>query len=87
MSYEAYNAFATAVQKEMQRLDYEEQLGILTIVVTAMNNKKKQVPAMSREEKLSLFEKFKGSMKVPADYDARKKYLDERYGIGDENSA
>ena len=50
MSYEAYNAFATAVQEEMQRLDYEEQLGILTIVVTAMNNKKKQVPAMSREE-------------------------------------
>lgn len=87
MSYEAYNAFAATVQNEIQQLDYEEQLGILTIVVTAMNNKKKQVPAMSREEKLTLFKKFKESMKILADYDARKKYLDERYGIGDENSA
>ena len=37
MSFEAYNKFATAVKEEMQSLNYEEQLGILTIVVNAMN--------------------------------------------------
>ena len=84
MSYEAYNAFAATVQNEIQQLDYEEQLGILTIVVSAMNSKKRQSPTMSREKKLALFERFKGSMKVPANFDARKEhleYLDERYGV------
>ena len=81
MSHEAYNAFATTVRDEMQRQDYEEQLGILTIVVTAMNDRKKQSPTMSREEKLKLFEKFKESLKILAAYDARKKCLDERYSV------
>ena len=49
MSHEVYDTFAATVQNEMQRLDYEEQLGILTIVVTAMNSRKTQAPAMSRE--------------------------------------
>ena len=44
----------------MQSLNYEEQLGILTIVVNAMNSKKKETPAMSLEEKLALFNEFKG---------------------------
>lgn len=42
MSYEAYNEFATAVKEEMPLLNYEEQLGILTIVVNAMSSKKKR---------------------------------------------
>lgn len=41
MSFEAYNKFATAVKEEMSLLNYEEQLGILTIVVNAMNSRKK----------------------------------------------
>ena len=37
MSYEAYNKFATAFKNEIQEFDYEQQLEILTIVVSAMN--------------------------------------------------
>ena len=39
---------------------------------------------MSKEETMDLFEKFKGSLQVPAGFDARKEfleYLDERYGV------
>ena len=82
--FRGYNKFATAVKEEMQSLNYEEQLGILTIVVNAMNSKKKETPAMSLEEKLALFNEFKGAMKVPADFDAKKELtesLDERYGL------
>lgn len=84
MSYEAYNAFATAVKEEMQLLNYEEQLGILSIVVNAMNGRKKAESVISNEEKLSLFEKFKGSMKVGDDFNAKKELmdaLDKRYGV------
>ena len=84
MSYEAYNAFATAVKEEMQSLNYEEQLGILSIVVNAMNDRKKTESVISNEEKLSLFEKFKGSMKVGDDFNAKKELmdaLDKRYGV------
>ena len=38
---------------------------------------------MSKEEAMELFEKFKGSLQVPADFDAKKEfleYLDEKYG-------
>ena len=38
---------------------------------------------MSKEEAMALFEKFKGSLQVPADFDAKKEfleYLDEKYG-------
>ena len=83
MGYDAYNKFATAVKEEMPLLDYQQQLEILTIVVSAMNGKKKNLPEMSQEKKLALFEKFKGSLKVPANFDARNEYLDyldERYG-------
>lgn len=40
MAYESYTTFAQKVKSEIQKLDYEEQLGILTIVVEAMNKKK-----------------------------------------------
>ncbi|MBR6296878.1 MAG: hypothetical protein IKR40_10440 [Treponema sp.] len=84
MTYETYNKFATAVKEEMQSLNYEEQLGILTIVVNAMNSKKREPHAMSKDEKLALFEKFKGSMVVGEGFDARKELmesLDKRYGV------
>ena len=84
MSYEAYTAFAEKVENEIQTLDYEQQMGILTIVISAMNKKKQPVPTMSKEESLRLFEKFTGSLKVPTDFDPKKEYLeylDERYGL------
>lgn len=40
MAHESYTTFAQKVKSEIQKLDYEEQLGILTIVVEAMNKKK-----------------------------------------------
>ena len=49
-----------------------------------MNAKNNQQKHISTEEKLKLFEKFKGSMKVGKEFDARKELveaLDERYGI------
>ncbi len=85
MSYETYSKFATAVKEEMPLLDYQQQLEILTIVVSAMKSQKENQPKtfeMTKEEKLSLFEKFKGSLNVPANFDPRKEYLnylDERY--------
>ena len=84
MSYEAYNEFATAVKEEMPLLNYEEQLGILTIVVNAMSSKKIAVPLISNEQKISLFEKFKGSMKVGAGFDAKKELMEsisDRYSV------
>lgn len=45
MSYDAYNEFATAVKTEMSLLDYEQQLEILTIVVSAIKNNNKNTPA------------------------------------------
>ena len=83
MSDMAFATFATTVQTGVEELDYEQQLGILQIVVRAMNRKARS-GAMSREESLRLFDKFTGSMKVAADFDARKEYLDyldERYGV------
>lgn len=83
MSYEAYNAFATAVKEEISLMNHEEQLGILTIIVNAMNSRK-QESAISNAEKISLFEKFKGSMKVGDNFDAKKELmeaLDERYDV------
>ena len=41
-----------------------------------------QLSTMTKEETLRLFEQFSGSMKVPADFDPKKEfleYLDERY--------
>ena len=61
MGHEAYNKFATAVKEEMPLLNREQQLEILTIVVTAMNAQNANQPKtfeMTNEEKLALFEKF-----------------------------
>ena len=83
MSYDAYNTFANAVQAEMQQLNYEQQLGILTIVVSAMNQRKKQGISMSHEEKIALFNELSGCIKGNNEIDCRKEYieyLDERYG-------
>lgn len=72
MNRDAYTSFAEKVQTQMQTLDYEEQLGILMIVVSAMNQKKKPESKMSKEETMRLFNKFTGSLKVPKDFDAKK---------------
>ena len=83
MTYETYNKFATAVKEEMQSLNYEEQLGILTIVVNAMNSKKREPHAMSKDEKLALFNELNGCVKTVKEVNAREEYLeylDERYG-------
>lgn len=84
MTHESYTAFAQKVKSEMQELDYEEQLGILTIVVGAIKQKKEEKPKMTKEETMRLFKKFSGSLKVPKDFDYKKEYLeylDERYGV------
>ena len=47
-------------------------------------NNFEESPQLSQEESLRLFEKFKGSMKVPDDFDPKKEYLeylDEKYGL------
>lgn len=83
MSYDAYNTFASSVQTEMQQLSYEQQLGILTIVVAAMNQRKHQAPLMSYEEKMSLFNELTGCIKIDKQIDSKEEYLDyldERYG-------
>lgn len=84
MTHESYTAFAQKVKSEMQELDYEEQLGILTIVVGAMNQKKEEKPKMSKEETMRLFNELTGCIKNVKNIDARKEYLeylDERYGV------
>lgn len=83
MTVDNYTAFASLVEAEVMEMDIEQQLNILSIVISAMNRKKKMNQRMSREESLALFEKFTGSMKVPADFDEKKELLDsldERYG-------
>ena len=82
MSYDAYASFADSVKTNIAELDYEQQLGILTIVINAMSDKKREVAPLSRQESLALFNRFKGSMKVAAGFDAKAEklaYLDERY--------
>ena len=82
MSYEAYDVFATAVKNKISQLDYEQQLGILTIVVEAMNQKKRI--KSDREETLQMFNELSGCIKGKPHIDAKKEYLDyldERYGV------
>ena len=84
MGQEAYNKFATAVKEEMPLLNYQQQLEILTIVVSAMNIRKKTEAGMSKDEKMKIFNEFSGCIKGVKQIDARKEYLDyldERYGL------
>ena len=84
MTVENYTAFASSVEAEVQEMDIEQQLDILSIVISAMNRKKKMNQGMSREKSMSLFEKFTGSMKVSANFDEKQELLDsldERYGV------
>lgn len=84
MTVENYTAFASSVEAEVQEMDIEQQLDILSIVISAMNRKKKTNQRMPREKSMSLFEKFTGSMKVPAGFDEKQELLDsldERYGV------
>lgn len=88
MKNDSYNKFATAVKTEIQELNYEQQLNILSIVIAAMS---KNSPSnfssiseqiMSQKEKMDLFEKFNGSLKVSDNFNEKEeyiKYLDERY--------
>lgn len=83
MGYENYAVFADAVKVNIAELDYEQQLGILTIVIKAMHDKNRDKDTLSKQESLKLFARFKGSMKVAPDFDAKAEklaYLDERYG-------
>lgn len=83
MTVQDYAAFVSSFEAEVMEMDIEQQLDILSIVVSAMNRKKKTNQGMSREESLALFEKFTGSMNVPADFDYKQELLDaldERYG-------
>ena len=85
MRYDSYNKFATAVQTEIQELNYEQQLNILSIVIAAMNKKSPaRLSPMSKEETLSLYHELTGSIKNVNEIDGKKEYLeylDERYGV------
>lgn len=85
MSYESYNAFATAVKNEIQELDYEQQLGILTIVVSAMNRlKKSPVKTERKRSAAEIVDSLTGI--IPCDgplsiKDIRNERLSARYGV------
>ena len=85
MSYESYNAFATAVKNEIQELDYEQQLGILTIVVSAMNRlKKSPVKTERKRSAAEIVDSLTGI--IPCDEplsikDIRNERLSARYGV------
>ena len=84
MTVENYTAFASSVEAKVQEMDIEQQLDILSIVISAMNRKNKTNRRVSREKTMSLFEKFTGSMKVPANFNSKQELLDsldERYGV------
>lgn len=52
-------------------------------------NASSKLSSMTKEETLHLFEKFTGSLKVPADFNPKKEflaYLDERYSVEPEKS-
>lgn len=44
MTVENYTAFASSVEAEVMKMDIEQQLNILSIVISAMNRKKKNEP-------------------------------------------
>ena len=84
MSYEAYNALATAVKAEIQSLNQEEKLGILKIVVNAMDSTNSEVKTMTREEAIQAFNDLSGCIKTSQPIDWRQEYfeyLDEKYGV------
>lgn len=84
MSQEVYTAFTDTFRVQVRDFSYEQQLGVLSIILAALNETKKGKPRMSKEERLNLFHKFTGSLHVPADFDPREEYLsylDERYGV------
>ena len=82
MNTQSYNLLLNTVQSEIPKLNYEQQLEILSALVSAMNKKKSKTRKMPKEEALALFRELKGSLKVPKDFDPRQEfldYLDERY--------
>ena len=83
MAYETYRSLATAVRTGIDELDYDQQLEILSIVINAMNQKKRPKCAITQEETLQLFNELSGCIKDIKEIDSRKEYLeylDERYG-------
>ena len=73
------------LEKTYKTLTAEQQAIVYTLVLSLgkMNVSTKQSDKiMSKKEKLDLFEKLNGSMKVTDDFDPKKEYLsylDERY--------
>lgn len=80
MSYEVLEKTYNTLTEEQQAIVYNLviSLGNLNISV------KESAPAMSKEEKLALFNELNGCIKASKNVDARKEYLeylDERYGV------
>ena len=75
------------LEKTYKTLTMEQQTIVYNLVISLGNmniSTKKAEPEMSKEEKLALFEKFNGCLKVPDGFDAKKEYLeylDERYRV------
>ena len=79
MSFELFERELSALTAEQQAIVYN-----LVVSLRNMNENRHEESEMSKEETMKLFEKFKGSLQVPAGFDAKKEYLeylDERYGI------
>ena len=80
MSYDILEKTYSTLTEEQQTIVYNLVISLGNMNVS-MNN---HSPVMSKDKKLTLFEKFKGSMRVPADFDAKTEYLealDERYNV------
>ena len=74
------------LEKTYGSLTAEQQTIVYNLVISLgnMNSRLNKENGMNKDEKLALFQKFKGSLKEPEGVDAKKEYLeylDERYGV------
>ena len=77
MSYEVLEKTYNTLTEEQQAIVYN-----LVISLGNMNvSINQQSPAMSKEEKLALYNELNVCIKVTKELDAREEYLDERYGV------
>jgi len=75
------------LEKTYNTLTEEQQAIVYNLVISLGNMNvsiNQQSPAISKEEKLALYNELNGCIKVTKELDAREEYLeylDERYGV------
>ena len=80
MSYDVLEKTYRTLTKEQQAFVYNMIISLSNLNISLRN----PVPAMSKNEKLALFNELNGCIKTTKDIDAREEYLeylDERYGV------